>query len=548
LENTTASTLTGVLNVSLVGKMNTVLCSVTNATIECAPGELRSYALTATPTNYEYGVECVATVTDPGSGISSTQKDYFAVSDDPLKIGCMAFTYPRYDYSRYALVTEFLFWQPDYFSNLNPTQDAWWDASSTIYWQRSAMKANIAKHQNRGRLVMSYAWQFCATSGIEEYLRTNPDAAVFTGIGPLVVIGNNANFAYKPPEERYNQYAQAVSTLNDNTLNHFIKQVVDSARDFGWDGIRFDAALTRPCLNALEGRCLDGEWESRGGDNDAYSAGALRTLVQQTNQQLGRKFYFGFNSEMGPRMRTPRAIAEFVRNGAQIQWESLHSAYDSSLFNNWNSFAKRMVKESDYARKIGGSISSWAINPGAYVNGVYQRKAEDVHYDMILNAVAGSLKSGLEVYDNPFSDDYMRFQLRYSEYIYAHELVRQTSPSFVTVTAPGTVWWNDYVYVQDLGAGKKRYVIHLVNPPASPVVSGPVSPSAPLGADYGPPAPLNNIGVTVTLPGGTSSAKVYYLRPENMDATTLSGTLGGGNLSVTVPILNRWGILVLETP
>ncbi|OPZ81014.1 MAG: hypothetical protein BWY76_03171 [bacterium ADurb.Bin429] len=131
---------------------------------------------------------------------------------------------------------------------------------------------------------------------------------------------------------------------------------------------------------------------------------------------------------------------------------------------------------------------------------------------------------------------YCAFAMRYGEFLYdvkARPLLGEVNP--FGVTAP--VWWQGYVTVRPLPGRRLQYIVSLVNPPAGERTDEVIAP----------PKVRENILVTFRLPQGERLVGAWALSAEPEPRTVALEPQVGEAITLTVPRLEYWTMIVVET-
>jgi hypothetical protein len=99
--------------------------------------------------------------------------------------------------------------------------------------------------------------------------------------------------------------------------------------------------------------------------------------------------------------------------------------------------------------------------------------------------------------------------------------------------------WARLVQQADLGDGRRRLVLHLLNPPVVDVTHQNLALKT--------PAPLRNLPVMIALPPGAKVTGAWALNPiPTARHVPLTPQTNGGSVTLTVPEVRFWTVLVVE--
>jgi len=151
-----------------------------------------------------------------------------------------------------------------------------------------------------------------------------------------------------------------------------IRQLIESKRMFGWDGVRFDGHFVVPTAYVSGVLDLDGKPVPAGDEGEKITA--ANTLY--TKQQVFKVFpdylfmYNGATYDAVHNRPLPDGVS-MASQGGLVADESYRTYYEVvSAWNSWKSFAGRLVQEADRCRSLGGFAGGympppWCVNPNA---------------------------------------------------------------------------------------------------------------------------------------------------------------------------------------
>jgi hypothetical protein len=314
--------------------------------------------------------------------------------------------------------------------------------------------------------------------------------------------------------------------------------VAAGVKHFHWDGLRWDGhpqvggpgdpvTMGSFMPNDLTGKPLVPDTSTRD-QLTVENIRMVREAVLKENPDAVFGYNWGLEYEKHGRVR-PTDYAECCRDGGTILWESVNSIGDpGSTWHRWKVLAPAVADEVEHPHNLGGFLQCGAFP--------WWNAAEPFgkHVLAILFASRAHLYGGPGLDSNA---PYFRFAARYAELLY--DMAVNRAPEWaqaVQVDAP-QVMWQKWVYVHPSAEGQ-QVLIHLVNAPASEFVD--------LGGTT-PPTPVQDLKVTLTLPGGQAPKAVYLLSPDREPwCVPLTPTVEGGKLTVTVPELLYWDVLALQ--
>ena len=351
----------------------------------------------------------------------------------------------------YINTFEKFFWAPDDFADLTPEVEQWFSGQARYHENRDRIKALNEAGRKLGVLPTTYGKGIGSGPAARDFIRENPE----------MVYGFGGRMAFSPDTEDLSRwqidtkpYWQAVAwalyNMNDpKVVQHGIDELIASTGMFGWAGVRFDGhfqARSGPQRVGDEIKPFSPD------EADRQTAANQRTLKQQMLAKYPR-FVFGYNfaeCQLDQRFRSRlREALELADNGGHIMDEYAKQIEGGSHpYREWKSFAHLLVKQAEQVRRIGGHYFPM-VHGG--VTGTYQT---------IFAYAAGAHPNG-----NRAARDLNRFATRYGHFLWSPTVRNFWNPLGMVVIPPG-VLWEDYVREEMIDAGRRRLIIHLINPPA----------------------------------------------------------------------------------
>ncbi len=178
----------------------------------------------------------------------------------------------------------------------------------------------------------------------------------------------------------------------------------------------------------------------------------MRSMKEQARKVYPR-YVFGYNFiDCGMKQLLndiPRECIELCAGGGHIMDEYAKSCADSGHpYRRWEDWARLMVTQSEQVRRLGGHLFPIIHSQGPV--GTYQN---------IFTLAAG----GHPYYGGQTM--YNKFATRYSSVLWHEDIRNVWNPNGLVLIRPG-VMWEEYVREQQIDSGRKRLIIHLINPPA----------------------------------------------------------------------------------
>ena len=480
-----------------------------------------------------------------------TRSDYFNVDDNMWEVGIGAAGSSAGSMSGYANDSslaydarvfrenyfnwwEKMFWPPDDWGDMVPTQAEWISGQSARYESAKNIKAFIALVKPQGIKSISYAkntaggpegWEL-ARKHLEWYY--TDDGGHINGSFNTWDLANWHDIKLHTDKEGRKKYASDWWGLMPDlrqqvVLDWGINQILESAKQYGWDGVRFDGHFTA--------------------GNDELSTANQRRL-KDALWAYDPHFLFGFNMSWSYGYQTSfsaegmlsgydHELRELMAGGGQYMQEAInHWAYASGgnqVYTSWHDYATKEVAGTNGVRKLGGSYHFiYAISSLTPVARLYKfalGTAAGIH------PVYGDSKSA------PGCDNWGRFLTRWSAFVWDTHLQPVAPAGAVDVQSARPLWWQDWVKERVADATTRQLIVHLINPPADDAINH----EALL------PAPLANITVRVKVPAGQTFTRAILLDPRaGVDALPLTAHLRNGWAEITVPRVEYWAIVAAE--
>ncbi len=466
---------------------------------------------------------------------------------------------------RYTNTFEKFFWAPDDFADMTPTTAKWYSGQARYHEQLDRLKHMCAYGLQIGVLPTTYGKSIGSGSGARDAIREKPE--LVQGFGGVMSFGPDTEELAKWDKEdsSWQSIGWAHYNMNDPAVvEHGINELFESAKQFGWSGVRFDGHFRAVTGKARVGGKLV---EFSRDMADAQTAANQRALKEKM-WQLDPRYVFGYNygecDFTGRIIDNPCETIELCADGGHIMDEyAKQNAGPSHPFRKWADYAHAMVKSAEQARRLGGHYFPMVAN------GPVGR------YQTIFTYAAGAHPNGV-----PWSTDhpYNAFATRYAGLLWGSNVTNVWNPCGIVIVNPG-VLWEDYVREERLDATHTRLIIHLINPPAQESASETQEAFNELGRrdtrrwqikaaadkekktpdyrelDILPPvvlyaAPKQDVPVKIVpraLGAGWSVARVLLLDPETVAATPLPVDAADRYFAqVRLPELKYWAVLVVD--
>jgi hypothetical protein len=503
------------------------------------------------PAQEEYG-HAVTAVLKQGTTELGSVSDYFYVSDRPQTIGHLGYMGIGSSYNadgaqgfvdsmrrHYIPMYEIGFWAPDDTIMLTspPGKDRWWSGQTLAASTTQSMKARVKLGHDQGMKVLGYTnllYDFGFRTA--EFFRKNPEYCNWDANDTSLAFGveeiqrqtredDKERFAdAKMRKPRWSaQGIWALATGNPAMVDYHIDQLVSGAKEFGFDGWRYDDAYRYdyPMVDLL------GHQLPYPGFNNAALLARLRGALAKVKPGM----IYGHNMEWsqdcqteGPPMsQTAQArpgdyYTEFLRDGGL----HLQERWTAQMVGNhakWEDVEEYLWRCGYNAYRFGGAAYS--------IGKITSARPADARCLTALY-LAGMNHIAYDVQDDQIG--YMRLACRFSDLLYGEKLVQLTEPEKTLAVDSGDkpVWWRRYVRYREVEPGHRLYLVHLINPPRNAKI-GEGDPKA--------PDPLTNVTLRWTLPDGWQPRKAYVIAGEG--GTGIESAVSKGGWYTTTDIVGR---------
>jgi hypothetical protein len=520
----------------------------------------------------EFGFALVGALYDWNGKKISENRQYFSVADNLWKVGITEnsrYTGPYYGYTanvdtfaqirefvqnlkkqlampfepvywNYANYGEFYAWSPDDFFDLAPNRSEWYSGTGNYTVTKQWLKLTIEMMHRRGIRATMYVNPFSCGYWGDKVLQKHPDWFVYNKKGQ-VEIGSyyekklEVGEAVGPKSPWYLQLSDYALTLSPDIstmapIKAQVEQIIKSQKMFGWDGVRFDNSVYSAYGYNFYGHKIAKNREQ----TNQMEVKAWEYMRNALWKKFGHRFVIGDNFDYYLRNSHPAAWKEACKNGQLLMNEMPRDSWDSqSPWNKWSDFLTYFNNVGNIVDKLGGYPLIIGFDKEYPVDHLY------------LNIF--TYASRLHPYSYQYNSDnlpfgnYAQFVTRYSALIWdIHRIKSLSNPDkIIEVKSNKSVWWKRLVCVRLSKSGKPQYIINLINPPVQKKIYTDPTNRVPF--------PINNIQVILKEKPGEKISNAFLLSAEPVThMKKLHITSGNGYVSVTIPKLYFWSILVLE--
>ncbi len=421
---------------------------------------------------------------------------------------------------------EKFFWAPDDFLELTPEQEIWWSGQARYLETKKGLQTLIAKGHEQGIKAVTYAKLTGGGPTGVEMARRHPEW-LWQSEGTLSVDRNAKQIAEWDitSEKHWGGWVPVNYNMNDpKVVDIGIKELIDSAVMFGWDGARWDGNfdVSREVYD-LEGKLVE---KLTAEQADARNTGNMRRTKELITKAHPRYFY-GYNWTQGNWAQSiatnPKESVELCRGGGLIMNEYINQAEGvQHPLHRWDVYGPSVANDVEAIKKLGGY----------YGPILGSADSADGRYTNVFAYAAGA---------HPYYHHHWgAFMTRFGGYCWDNALVRRSDPEKVAKVSDGA-WWKSWVFERPLDGKRKQLIIHLINPPAKPTVG-----EGKKKEDL--PPPIKNVQVTLLDTGleGWRPVRATRLSPEPILKESVPALAGGNASTFTLPEVAVWNILVVD--
>ncbi len=496
---------------------------VYTGTLELAPGASQPWSGAFDTAGLYWGAELRVSAR-VGDGPEATGRATFAAADNFWETSIASGMMFSHDYIKLPDAERFTqnmkdngytifesgFWAPDEFGDFTPDQDTFFGGQGCYPGSVTGTRNVINEAHKRGiaSTVYSNLW---GGDGWESYemMRKHPDWFSPWG-GACSDQMENWHLMFKYKVLMHVWPYTCVNLTLPETLAVHATELVNSHRTIGWDGVRYDSYDA------------EGEWNITATDK-------VRKLVEKEEPN----YRWGYNSSV-PSGATPHNLEVMCRGGQLVMEEGarhIGQLGGGSL--------------AEYADRLAGFRDKVWLHAGQLA--VCYDAPSALHGGNVLDSIyinAALLACGCHPYYSCMEREFGNFPgfaLRYSAILWDNHLQPLKMPEAVISIGgdPKLIEWKRLARRLDLGGDRHRLIVHLLNPPAvDHTEQNPALKTTP---------PLRNLPVTVNLPPGAHATGGWALdaipTPRH---TVLSPTAQGDRVTLTVPEVRFWTVVVLE--
>ena len=492
----------------------------------------------------QFGYALKAEVTANGQPLVAGEDD-FQISDNYWKaslINIQTMIYPWMDNQKYIVdkVAEFrtgfyngyenFAWAPEDTMDMTPDTPVWQASLNHYHEDLSWIQRFNAEIHRNGMKAIAYTRFSGGGARGAEIARRHPDwVRQWDGV---LAIDPKVQTLDAWDEEKPGNFFKGWAEISWNlsrseVLETSARELRDSATQLGWDGARWDGTYREPLEQydnegKLIAKLTPVEAEAKNAANYRYYKTVVRAKHPRYlvgNNWIGRDF-------AGCMATNPLESIELCKDGGMVMDEATVSAeWSQDPHHRWVDFAALLLDDTERIKRLGG-----------YYGPILTRRGVNPSADFLYHN-AFAYAAGAHPY---YHHLWGAFITRYSIFCWDPALTRLVNPETL-VMAPDTVWWNKWVFERPLDRTHRQLIVHLFNPPRNPCVGD-------NGKAEDAPAPQKNVTVRLfpTFPDGWTPRRVARLTPESQQVDWLPLVENAGVMTVTIPELKIWNILVID--
>jgi len=310
-------------------------------------------------------------------------------------------------------------------------------------------------------------------------------------------------------------------------LDHGIDQLIASAKQFGWDGVRYDSG-------GFRAHFVDGKFDGV----DSYNARNMRYTKERVWKELPG-FLFGMNTNdpvsvdgacpLKPTDKCGHEFREMMAGGGLWMFEGMRDRPDfwgRRTYKSWSDYAQDMVTTMRTLRGYGGQACC------SY--------GDTETYKFIIGTMVGCHDYVGEHLRAKGAENWGRFLTRWSQFLWDPRLrALPDEEKRVIVKSDRPVWYKGFCNELVVSPTKRYVIINLLNPPVNDVIAKTKDEL---------PAPIEGISVGLTHDNEKLLQQEFIapIKPNMplLKVQVIAGT--PGEPMFILPRLDVWGMVVFE--
>ncbi len=514
--------------------------------VELKPKEEKTFTFTWKKSTQVLGAGAYAELLQDGKVVSQAH-DFFNVVDpaDAMRValegGADNVKPKALDRSRYLNMYEILGWGGGTINRMNPPGDGWQGNYSWI--TREELKKLCGNPE--GIKIIAYVISYIQQYSGERMSVREPDRMTFNADGTQISSFDMADEAVRNRMNRYPAGPGNLSPLGctsfgptpdwtqDRNLYYWADEMLKSAKEFGWKGVRFDGTPEFIAMNSFE------YYNSKG---RRFTLEEKQALSKEANAKFRKyikskapDFLLYYNCEPALDKVTPYlCLPEFAADGSTVGSEvTRHMVSTTNPYNRWDELYERFALNVELVRQNGGFYSAIIAPPHMHMG----NESTQLAYATLFATGTQPWSGGIGKIPIP----YYKTMTRYSSLFWGHGLTRVADPEKnISVTAPDgrEIWWKRTPSMRTTLGGKKLLILTFLNKPPT---------ERNLGTAQTLPEPIKDFTVSFKPLDGKLPVKVWDIQPWPDTVTTeLPLRKDGDQVVVTVPRLDYASVLVAE--
>ncbi|MHB9131956.1 MAG: alpha-amylase family protein [Armatimonadota bacterium] len=502
----------------------------------------------------EYGRDLLVEILRDGKVVEA-KGDSYSVADNLWKVAIGAPTQGALansaDYSDEVIIKQLRelrkgycnwiekdFWAPDDWGLMvTPPGATWFSGQARRHENTEKLQLQIKAAHDLGMKAITYGK--CMAGGLPgwELARTKPQWFSVDAYGRTM--GRPADVwdlehwqeadKYKYTDYKYAWTYRWVDLRRLEPLDHGIDQLIASAKQFGWDGVRYDSG-------GFRAHFVDGKFDGV----DSYNARNMRYTKERVWKALPG-FLFGVNTNdpvaqansqgVCPLLPTDTCGHEFremMAGGGLWMFEGMRDKpnfWGRTTYKTWSAYAKDMVQAVRTIKGYGGHACC------SY--------GDTELYKFIIGTMVGCHDYVGEHLRAGGSENWGRFLTRWSSFLWDHRLrALPEAEKLVTVKSATPLWWKEYANELVVSPTKRYVIIHLLNPPVNDEMAKTKNEL---------PKPVTDCHLSL-LAGKEQLVRVMFITPGTPNRAIPLIVLNSetGVAEISVPRLDIWGMVVVE--
>ncbi|HJN15912.1 MAG TPA: hypothetical protein QGH10_10495, partial [Armatimonadota bacterium] len=396
--------------------------------------------------------------------------------------------------------------------------ESWYSGQAMYLKSTDAMKASIKDHQAPGSKISTYAkYTFGGPVGFEfarqhpEWVLREEDGSFFNYSSPISPLD-----LARPVTEKQPFWQYGVVDFSDAVVVEYgAREILASAKTFGWDGVMFDGHFV-----AHDGYSWDGLPAGRGTSLDELSARNTRLCREIIRRELPH-FSFWYN---GTYRRTGDGGLELIIAGGPETMEACLEDPNSSFlvekqgpgfvaesWRHWYDWYAEQRGYSDVVQKHSSVVNSGWLWNMEVLEGLAPEEADAARGAWVAASHMGSIFLAFNLHPcwntTYASRPFAQFMTRYSGLLWDVDIRRVDAPETFSVSSGRELWWERSAYVKGprrRKGGPELYMLHLLNTPATEKPEWSIPDDPPVASDT---------EVVFRVPAGKSVESAWALRP-----------------------------------